>query len=342
MSFVREREKASSEIETTPECGYLEGTEEYETWIKQVKDLDASNKLFMAILSHCNRALIYTDEISSKKAYDFLNQFVEIKSLQTNEKLLLLHVQKHVKQDILDKFQPSKLPAESKKLIKLLEILENFKEPGIADDFRILIFVKTRESAQQMVNYLSTNSKINSFIKAKQFIGHNSDENSPGMSSSAQRITVQDFKKGNCNLLVATSVAEEGLDIGACNVVIRYDSVQHTLSLIQTRGRARRGDSFFHFVYHTSTKEKERYERIRQQEKKMHTSINLLNDIIKMIGHNPYSNYAPETPITLTPLWPYLWEYTETHPILNIDKKLQDIITDEPKMVFNLTIKRFF
>jgi len=118
--------------------------------------------------------------------------------------------------------------------------------------------------------------------------------------------------------------------------------VQHTLSFIQTRGRARHVDSFFHYIYHTSTKEKERYIRIKQQEQKMLCSIEVLNDIIKKIGYNPYSNWGSKNPITLTPLWPYLWEYTDNNRILNIDKKLQDIINEEPKMVFNLTIKRFF
>jgi len=112
------------------------------------------------------------------------------------------------------------------------------------------------------------------------------------------------------------------------------------LSLIQSRGRARRADSFFHFIYHTSTKEKERYDRIKLQEQKMENSIKVLNEIIKKIGYNPYSNV--ETPITLTPLWPYLWKYTDNNRIQNIDKKLLDIINEEPKMVFNLTIKRFF
>lgn len=40
-------------------------------------------------------------------------------------------------------------------------------------------------------------------------------------------------------LLVATSVAEEGLDIRQCNVVIRFDLAKTVLAYIQSRGRAR-------------------------------------------------------------------------------------------------------
>lgn len=45
------------------------------------------------------------------------------------------------------------------------------------------------------------------------------------------------------NLLVATSVAEEGLDIRQCNVVIRFDLAKTVLAYIQSRGRARKPGS---------------------------------------------------------------------------------------------------
>ena len=50
----------------------------------------------------------------------------------------------------------------------------------------------------------------------------------------------------NClqvTLLVATSVAEEGLDIRQCNVVIRFDLAKTVLAYIQSRGRARKPGS---------------------------------------------------------------------------------------------------
>lgn len=47
------------------------------------------------------------------------------------------------------------------------------------------------------------------------------------------------FRTGQCNLLFTTSVAEEGLDIQNCSLVICYDVPNRPLSLVQTVGRAR-------------------------------------------------------------------------------------------------------
>lgn len=60
-----------------------------------------------------------------------------------------------------------------------------------------------------------------------------------------QVVTLIKFRKGELNCLFATSVAEEGLDIPDCNLVVRFDVCKTMIQYVQSRGRARHKNSKF-------------------------------------------------------------------------------------------------
>lgn len=64
-----------------------------------------------------------------------------------------------------------------------------------------------------------------------------------GLSNANQKEVLQKFRTGEYQVLFATNVAEEGLDIAKCNVVIHFDAPQTVKSQIQRRGRARANKS---------------------------------------------------------------------------------------------------
>lgn len=58
-----------------------------------------------------------------------------------------------------------------------------------------------------------------------------------------QRVMREKFERGELKILVVTSVADEGINIMECNLIIKYNTVGSERTLIQRRGRARAKDS---------------------------------------------------------------------------------------------------
>ncbi|CAH9090311.1 unnamed protein product [Cuscuta europaea] len=119
------------------------------------------------------------------------------------------------------------------KVQSLIKVLLNYQH---TEDFRAIIFVERVVAALVLPKVFAELPSL-SFVKSASLIGHN---NSQDMRTSQMQDTIAKFRDGRVNLLVATSVAEEGLDIPQCNVVIRFDLAKTVLAYIQSRGRARK------------------------------------------------------------------------------------------------------
>ncbi|UCE58007.1 MAG: DEAD/DEAH box helicase [Candidatus Bathyarchaeota archaeon] len=101
---------------------------------------------------------------------------------------------------------------------------------------RILIFAQYRDTATHLVNELKTITNV----CVKRFVGQASKDNDPGLSQDEQAQILDDFRAGRLNVLVATCIAEEGLDIPVVNLVIFYEPVPSEIRYIQRKGRTGR------------------------------------------------------------------------------------------------------
>ena len=101
---------------------------------------------------------------------------------------------------------------------------------------RILVFTQYRDTATHLVNELKT---LNG-VSAKRFVGQASKEDDPGLSQEKQAQIIREFREGSLNTLVATSIAEEGLDIPAVDLVIFYEPIPSEIRYIQRKGRTGR------------------------------------------------------------------------------------------------------
>lgn len=102
---------------------------------------------------------------------------------------------------------------------------------------RIMVFSSFRDSAEVINKVLMRTSPL---IKPHVFVGQADSKGSKGMKQSRQLDVIAEFKAGKYNTLIATSIGEEGLDIGEVDLIVCYDSKSSPLRMLQRMGRTGR------------------------------------------------------------------------------------------------------
>lgn len=120
---------------------------------------------------------------------------------------------------------------EHPKLGKLIKILK--KE--LKKDQQIIVFSQYRDTVNDIYNKCEEEN-----IKAVKFFGQASREKEKGLTQKEQKKIIKNFRKGLYQVLISTSVAEEGIDIPSVDQVILYEPVPSEIRMIQRRGRTGR------------------------------------------------------------------------------------------------------
>ncbi|KAJ6690089.1 hypothetical protein OIU85_006378 [Salix viminalis] len=124
---------------------------------------------------------------------------------------------------------------------KILCLVESLLQYRDLKEIRCIVFVERVITAVVLESLLSKLLPKHGSWKTKYIAGNNS-----GLQSQTRKIQneiVEEFRKGMVNIIVATSILEEGLDVQSCNLVIRFDPSATVSSFIQSRGRARMQNS---------------------------------------------------------------------------------------------------
>ena len=101
---------------------------------------------------------------------------------------------------------------------------------------RVIVFTQYRDTAKLVEETLN----MQNGIRAVRFVGQANNFKDRGLSQKKQIEAIEMFKAGEYNVLVATSVAEEGLDIPATDLVLFYEPVPSAIRSIQRKGRTGR------------------------------------------------------------------------------------------------------
>ena len=137
-------------------------------------------------------------------------------------------------------------------------------------DERILIFSEYRDTVDHLVNDLN---QIEGAI-VDRFIGQSKRGKREGMSQKQQLAQLDKFRNGEMNVLVATSVGEEGLDVPSASMVLFYEPVSSAIRAIQRRGRtARERSGSVHVLVANNTRDVHVLHASRNREKRMHNVL---------------------------------------------------------------------
>lgn len=151
---------------------------------------------------------------------------------------------------VLSKENRSKVLTNSTpKVQKLLTFLKQYVEKNGGKEMKALIFVKRRTTAKclsHIIRRFAIARPKALEISPDFMVGNNSkmpDSIESILCNKGNRKALDRFKQGEINLIVSTSVLEEGIDIQECNVVICYDTPDTFRSYVQCKGRARMANS---------------------------------------------------------------------------------------------------
>lgn len=172
---------------------------------------------------------------------------------------------------------------EHPKIIKAVEVVR--EQLQYHKDSKVIAFTSYRHTARMLKEKLEELEGI----RPVRFVGQADKEGDKGLKQREQVKAIEDFEKGVYNVLVATSVGEEGLDIPATDLVVFFEPVASEIRTIQRRGRtARKRKGKVTVLITKNTRDEAYYWTSRSKEKKMGNILNRLRrEIEEKVGRTP-------------------------------------------------------
>ncbi|MBV9668312.1 MAG: DEAD/DEAH box helicase [Nitrososphaeraceae archaeon] len=194
----------------------------------------------------------------------------------------------------------AKIAKEHPKIERLVELvkvhhLSSDNLRGCSLNTKVLVFTQYRDTARHITDVLSRNG-----IKSSRFVGQAKREGDPGMKQEEQATILESFRNGDFDVLVATSIAEEGLDIPEVSLVIFYEPIASEIRYIQRKGRTGRKTTGSVIILAANNTIDTRYYYASQKRiEKMKNHLNIINTTLKSINRMPFQ-LNPMTPEELS------------------------------------------
>ena len=183
---------------------------------------------------------------------------------------------------------PTNLSAKAQALIT---ILDSHKEDSVG-----IVFVKERATTAVLTHLLSIHPVTKDRYRPGSMVGTST---APGrkrdfldLSQKEDLFSLQNFRVGKTNLLVATNVLEEGIDVPACNLVVCFDEPKTPKSFIQRRGRARMSASYLYLlIAEGSEKSAETWQKFENEMKELYETDMRDHKVIEELERRENAGY---------------------------------------------------
>eukprot|EP00057_Strongylocentrotus_purpuratus_P030682 XP_782422.3 PREDICTED: probable ATP-dependent RNA helicase DHX58 [Strongylocentrotus purpuratus] len=277
------------------------GTQEYENWIAKIRacaELRFPNLEICAnYLFRLNLALLLYNDLRAKDALESM----EIFKLQTKGKQDELRDGRHCRMiyeknlQELTELASKENPLSNPKLLCLHEMIKRVysKEP----ESKGIVLARTRFATYALLNFIKDSEELKKLrppIQPVRIVGQ-SREIDQGLTLTRQEAALDAFKSADqanpggvtrgANLLVATDIVQEGLDIPACNVIIRYNFVSNEIGTVQAKGRARKEGSKCYLIVERGSVNEAREHKNRERVTEMDKAIREANALPKHVWH---------------------------------------------------------
>lgn len=157
---------------------------------------------------------------------------------------------------------------EHPKISRLMGLVS--KELNSKETPKILVFSHYRETCDMLVEKLS----MIDGAKVGKLVG----QSNGGLKQKEQIGLLDAFRQGEYNVIISTSVGEEGLDIASTDMVIFYEPVPSEIRTIQRRGRTgRKNDGEVYVLITRGTRDEVFENTSNKKEKLMRTRLERLS-----------------------------------------------------------------
>ncbi|CAF1210620.1 unnamed protein product, partial [Didymodactylos carnosus] len=168
-----------------------------------------------------------------------------------------------------------------------------------------------------LCDYLSNNERIKSRVTPTWIVGQTSSDYSKTIVEQEQALI--NFRDDQYNVLVATDIVQEGLDVAECSYVIRYEFVSDEIGTVQSRGRARAENSSYYLITSTDSVNHKREEANRKREIEMDDAIK----IWEKTDHDEFKRQVENKTNELIHIWEN--EILAEHTLLSAQRENENV-----------------